>query len=281
MIRISLLGSLVATVMISCTKVPISGRKQARLIPVQSLNQASFQQYGQFLQQNPPVPSGNATAQVKNVGTKIVAAARRYYRAQGESEKFLSEFQWEFNVVNDPLVNAFCMPGGKVVVYTGILPIAQDDDGLAVIMGHEIAHALAHHGNERMTQMYGVQGGLVLADAYMQVRTAQSETQQQAQNREMFRQGVMAAAGLGAQVGIILPFSRLHESEADKIGLYLMALAGYDVDAAAPFWERMQAQAGGSAPPEFLSTHPHPATRVANLQEWAAEAKQFAATFQD
>ncbi len=269
-----LVGLLLLT---GCAKVPITGRKQARLIPVSQLNTASFQQYDQFLQENPPAKAGDAVAQVNRVGNRLKAAVERYYRAQGLADE-LPQFQWEFNVVDDPAVNAFCMPGGKVVIYTGILPIAQGEDGLAVVMGHEIAHALAHHGNERMTQTYGVQGALVLIDAYLQVRTAQSESAEQAQNRELFRQGVMTASGLGAQVGVLLPFSRLHESEADKIGLYLMALAGYDVDAAAPFWERMQAKAG-QTPPEFLSTHPSPDTRSANLKQWTPEARAFAAEF--
>lgn len=248
----------------ACSKVPFTGRKQARLLKVEEINALSFQQYDEFLQQNPPLSAGPEVRRVKAIGEKIADALEVYYKAQGWEDR-LSEFSWEFNVVNDPNVNAFCMPGGKVVVYTGILPIAQDDDGLAVIMGHEIAHAVAHHGNERMSQQMGVSTGLELVGAALSGSGSQSD-----QNKA--KSALLAAAGLGAQVGILLPFSRKHESEADQIGLYLMAIAGYNVDKAAPFWERMQAQ-GGETPPEFMSTHPSPETRSTNLRNWAPEAK--------
>ena len=261
--------------LVSCAKVPFTGRRQAKMIPSSQLNSMSFQQYDAFLKENPPVKSGDALIRVRQVGRRIQKAAETYYRANGMADK-LSEFKWEFNVVDDPAVNAFCMPGGKVVVYTGILPIAKDDDGLAVIMGHEIAHALAHHGNERMTQTLGVQAALVGIGAYSQSKSnSKAQTEEERQQAERTTQVMMAAVGLGAQVGLLLPFSRKHESEADQIGLYLMAIAGYDVDQAAPFWERMQA-GGGQTPPEFLSTHPSPSTRAANLKKWSAEAKEMA-----
>lgn len=253
--------------MASCAKVPFTDRKAVRLISSQEINTLSFQQYDDFLKQNPPLTAGPEVRRVREVGDRIAAALALYYKAKGWEDR-LSEFEWEYNVVNDPNVNAFCMPGGKVVVYTGILPIAKDDDGLAVIMGHEIAHAVAHHGNERMSQQMGVQGGLAAINA---VLTGSGSAAEQSRTRDI----LMGAAGMGAQVGILLPFSRKHESEADKIGLYLMAIAGYDVDAAAPFWERMQA-GGGQTPPEFLSTHPSPETRSTNLKEWAPEAKALA-----
>lgn len=255
-----------ALLMASCAKVPFTGRKQTKLIPSNEINSLSFQQYDDFLKQNPPLTAGSEVTRVRAIGERLTDALELYYKAQGWENR-LSEFEWAYNVVSDPNVNAFCMPGGKVVVYTGILPIAQDDDGLAVIMGHEIAHAIAHHGNERMSQQMGLQGGLGLIEAALGGGTASQKTQAQSV--------LMAAAGLGAQYGIMLPFSRKHESEADKIGLYLMAIAGYDVDQAAPFWERMQA-AGGQTPPEFLSTHPSPETRSKNLKAWAPEAKALA-----
>ena len=261
--------------LVACAKVPFTGRKQAKLIPASQLNSMSFQQYDAFLAEHPPMKSGDALIRVRQVGRRIQKAAETYYRANGIADK-LADFEWEFNVVDDPTVNAFCMPGGKVVVYTGILPIAKDDDGLAVIMGHEIAHALAHHGNERMTQTLGLQLALSGVGAYSQSRNnSKEQTEEERQKAERTTQVLMAAAGLGAQVGFLLPFSRKHESEADQIGLYLMAIAGYDVDAAAPFWERMQA-GGGQTPPEFLSTHPSPDTRAANLRKWSAEAKEMA-----
>jgi predicted Zn-dependent protease len=266
--------ALLVTLMVGmgCAKVVITGRRQAKLIPSSQINSLSNQQYAQFLQENPPESNGADLAMVREVGVNIQRAVEKYYRANGMSDK-LKEFSWEFNVVDDPTVNAFCMPGGKVVVYTGILPIAQGKDGLAVVMGHEIAHALAYHGNERMTQTLGVQGSLAAVDLLLSAQPASSseERQKQERNRQIF----MGAAGLGAQFGILLPFSRKHESEADQLGLYFMAIAGYDVNAAAPFWERMQAGAGAT-PPEFLSTHPSPATRSANLRKWAPEALEFA-----
>lgn len=273
--RIKILSLLLTATMLimSCAKVPITGRRQARLIPSSQINQLSVQQYGQFLQQNPPMRNTNEVQMVREVGNRLVRAVEVYYKNNGLQDQ-LAQFKWEFNVVQDPNVNAFCMPGGKVVIYTGILPVTQDRDGLAVVMGHEIAHALAHHGNERMSQSLGVQGAMTLIDAALAVNTAQSENAQQAQQRQQASQYIMAAAGIGAQVGILLPFSRKHESEADRIGLILMAIAGYDVNAAAPFWQRMQAQ-GGQAPPEFLSTHPHPETRADNLRKWAVEAQQY------
>jgi len=187
-----------------------------------------------------------------------------YYKAKG-LEKELKNFAWEFNVVDDPnTVNAFCMPGGKVVVYTGILKVTQNEDALAVVLGHEIAHALANHGNERMSQGLVAQLGLASLDMAL--------SQKPAQTREL----LMTAAGAGAQVGLLLPFSRKHESEADEIGLYLMAMAGYNPAAAAPFWERMNKMGGGDRPPEFLSTHPDPSKRSERLKELQVKARAYA-----
>ncbi|GAB4402472.1 MAG: M48 family metallopeptidase [Bacteroidia bacterium] len=253
---------LLALVLFACAKVPFTGRKQARLLPSNMMNSMSFAQYDEFLKTNAPVTTGNDLAMVRRVGARIQQAAEVYYKAQG-MEKKLGEFAWEFNLVDSKEVNAWCMPGGKVVIYTGILPITKNEDGLAVVMGHEIAHALAHHGNERMSQQLAVQlGGLGLNEAL--------QTQPE-QTRNIF----MSAYGVGAQVGALLPFSRLHESEADEIGLYLMAIAGYNVDEAAPFWERMQ-RGAGSTPPTFLSTHPAPDKRAENLRVLAPKARELA-----
>lgn len=266
--------SLTALILVSCAKVVFTGRRQTKLIPSNQINSLSFQQYDTFLKENPPVTSGDQLAMVRRVGFKIQQATEKYYRANGMADK-LSEFQWAFNVVDDPNVNAFCMPGGKVVVYTGILPIAQDEDGLAVIMGHEVAHALAHHGNERMSQTLGLQGALLAVEAAIAVgQGAPSDTAEAARDART-RGAIMQAAGAGAQVGVLLPFSRKHESEADEIGLYLMAIAGYDVDKASSFWERMNA-GGGERPPEFMSTHPDPEKRSEKLRELAVKAKELA-----
>ena len=272
--RYWILPTVLVLFLIACAKVPFTQRRQTRLVPIAQVNALSDQQYDQFLQQNPPQQSGKDVQMVREVGQDLVQAVEKYYRANGLEDQ-LAQFDWEFNVVQDPNINAFCMPGGKVVIFTGILPVCQDRDGLAVVMGHEIAHALAHHGNERMSQQLGVNGALGAVDAALSVRSASAATAEEQRKREQGRQLILAAAGLGAQVGILLPYSRKHESEADRIGLYLMAIAGHNVDAAAPFWQRMQSNAG-STPPEFLSTHPHPQTRVDNLRKWAPEARELA-----
>jgi predicted Zn-dependent protease len=205
------------------------------------------------------------TAMVKEVGANIQHAAEAYYKAKGLSKQ-LNGYNWEFNLVEDPTVNAWAMPGGKTVVYTGLLPIAKNTDGLAVVMGHEVAHALAQHGNERMSQGLLVQlGGVALTVAL---------AEKPAETQNMF----LAAYGLGSQVGLMLPFSRKHESEADEIGLYLMAMAGYNPEEAAPFWDRMNA-GGGERPPEFLSTHPSPERRAERLKELVPAAKEYKAKY--
>ncbi|MEO0471336.1 MAG: M48 family metallopeptidase [Bacteroidota bacterium] len=262
-------------VLYACAKTPFTNRTHAKWIPDAQINAMSFQQYDEFLQQANTINSGPQVDMVKRVGARIQKAAEVYYKANGLEDQW-ANFDWEFNVVkNDTTVNAFCMPGGKVVFYTGILPIAQDDDGLAVVMGHEVAHALAHHGNERMSQTMGLQGALQALNLAVAAGQGAPQSQEEAARNEQTRQMIMAVAGAGAQVGVLLPFGRKHESEADKIGLYLMAIAGYDLNAASPFWDRMAA-GGGARPPEFLSTHPSPETRAANLKAWIPEAREIA-----
>ena len=266
-----------ALLFMACAKVVFTNRRQAKLIPSNQINSLSFQQYDAFLKENQPMKSGSQLDMVRRVGYKIQRATEAYYKANGMGDK-LAEFEWEFNVVDDPTVNAFCMPGGKVVVYTGILPITKNEDGLAVVMGHEVAHALAHHGNERMSQQLGVQGALLAIQAAMAISQGAPADSAEAQQDARARQAIMQAAGIGAQVGVLLPFSRKHESEADEIGLYLMAIAGYDVTQAAPFWERMSA-GGGQRPPEFLSTHPDPSKRSERLKELIPAAQAVAAQY--
>lgn len=258
-----MLSLLALVLLLSCNKTAFTGRKQLNLIPAGELNQMSFAEYKTFLSQNKTLASGKDVDLVRRVGNDIKAAVEVYYQAKGNSAD-LKGFAWEFNVVDDAkTVNAFCMPGGKVVVYTGILQVTQTEDALAVVMGHEIAHALANHGNERMSQ------GLVAQLGLSSLQLALS--QKPSQTNDL----LLAAAGAGAQVGILLPFSRKHESEADEIGLYLMAMAGYDPYAAAPFWDRMN-KSGGSRPPEFLSTHPDPTKRSQRLKELSAKARGYA-----
>ncbi|QNJ98882.1 M48 family metallopeptidase [Constantimarinum furrinae] len=251
--------------MVACTTTnPFTGKQTLALVPNSQILPMAFQQYQQFLKENKVVRGTADARMVNNVGQKIAAAAERYLTANGFAG-YLKDYQWEYNLVEDPAVNAWCMPGGKIVFYTGIMPIAKNEAGVAAIMGHEVAHALANHGQQRMSaaqlQTLGaVAGNVALGN--------------DPENQAIFNQ----AYGLGTTVGVMLPFSRNHETEADRIGLTLMAMAGYDPIVAAELWERMKQQAGG-APPEFLSTHPSSNTRINNIRQWAPEAKAEARKF--
>ena len=250
----------------ACTETIFTGRKALNLISIDAMNQLSFAEYQTYLTENKPMEKGKEVDLVRRVGNDIRLAVETYYGSVGKAEE-LKSFAWEFNVVDDKeTINAFCMPGGKVVVYTGILAVTKNEDALAVVMGHEIAHALAQHGNERMSQGLMANLGMSALDLAM------------AQKPEETRQLVMLAAGAATQVGVLLPFSRTHESEADEIGLYLMAMAGYNPDEAAPFWERMN-QSGGGRPPEFLSTHPDPEKRSERLKTLTVKAKEYARNY--
>ena len=253
---------LMSILFIQCSTVPITGRKQLNLIPASEMQSLSYQQYGDFLKTNKLSKDPNATNLVRNVGTRIQKAVEQYM-AQNNMSSSLAGYKWEYNLVEDPQVNAWCMPGGKVVVYTGILPITQNETGLAVVLGHEIAHAIAQHGDERMSQGLITQlGGMALQKA---IETKPAVTQQ------IF----MTAFGLGAQVGVLLPYSRLQESEADHLGLIFMAMAGYDPNLAIPFWQRMSSMNTGQKPPEFLSDNPADATRIQALQKEIPEALKY------
>jgi predicted Zn-dependent protease len=247
--------------LLECSTVPITGRKQLSLIPQSEMLSMSYQQYDDFLKSNKISTDQQNTQMVKRVGGKIQKAVETFF-TQNNMSGYLQDFQWEFNLVESEEVNAWCMPGGKVVVYSGILPVTQNEAGLAVVMGHEIAHAIAEHGNERMSQQLLAQmGGMALATAL--------------QNKPEQTQALwMTAFGLGAQVGVLLPFSRTQESEADQLGLIFMAMAGYDPNEAVTFWQRMSAGKSGS-PPEFLSTHPSDETRIKNLQKLVPEAMKY------
>ncbi|HEX8269526.1 MAG TPA: M48 family metallopeptidase [Flavobacterium sp.] len=252
---------------VSCTtKNPFTGKNNLNFVSNEQLFPSAFQQYNQFLSEA-KVVSGTADAKmVTNVGMKIKAAAEKYLNANGFTD-YLKGYQWEYKLVNDPAVNAWCMPGGKIVVYTGILPITKDEAGLATVMGHEVAHALANHGAQRMSASQLQQLGAV--------GVAVATGNQSAEKQQMWQQYY----GIGTEVGGMLPFSRNHESEADMIGLTLMALAGYNPDKAVDFWQRMSAKAGGGAPPEILSTHPSDATRIANIKKLIPQAKAEAQKF--
>lgn len=243
----------------ACAEVPLTHRQGLRLVPESELLTLSFQQYDQVLKQSKLSSDQSKTHMVRTVGEKVARSAEAFLRESGH-EDAIKGYHWEFNLIeDDKTVNAWCMPGGKVAVYTGILPYTQGETGLAVVLGHEIAHALAEHGNERMSQaLLANMGGMALSVALSQ---KPSETQ------DLF----MAVFGVGVTVGALLPYSRLHESEADRIGLTLMARAGYDPREAIPFWERMS-KASKAKAPEFLSTHPAPESRIENLKNYLPEA---------
>jgi predicted Zn-dependent protease len=247
----------------SCSQVAVTGRRQLNLVPASVMQSLSFQSYSEFLSQNKLSSNTQQTEMVKRVGLRIQKAVEQYCALNNMSDQ-LEGYKWEFNLVEDPSVNAWCMAGGKVVVYTGLLPVAGDDAGLAVVMGHEIAHAIAKHGAERMTQGLVVElGGMALSQAL---------AKQPEQTRSLF----MKSYGVGAQYGVLLPYSRVHESEADHMGLMFMAMAGYDPRQAVSFWERMSAASKDNAsPPEILSTHPADATRIRNIKALLPEAMQY------
>jgi len=260
------IGIGVALIALACATNPFTGKSTLALVPDSQILPSAFAQYNSFLKEN-KVISGTADAQrVRTVGMKIKGAAERYLAANGQGS-YLNNYQWEYNLVDSKEVNAWCMPGGKIVFYTGILPITQDEAGMAVVMGHEVSHALLNHGQQRMSQDVLTQLGAVGVSAAV---GNQSESTQQI---------AMQAYGVGTQFGVALPFSRSHESEADKLGLTLMALAGYNPETALSFWQRMAAKSGGQSPPEFMSTHPSDATRIANIKKLIPEAKATAAQF--
>jgi predicted Zn-dependent protease len=246
----------------ACSVVPLTGRKQLNLVPESEMISMSFSSYTDFMKVNPPSTDKANTNMVKEVGSDISAAVIKYFNDNNLASR-LEGYQWEFNLVkNDSTPNAWCMPGGKVVVYSGILPYTRDKNGLAVVISHEIAHAVARHGNERMSQELLVQfGSIALSEAI---------SQKPEQTKSIFN----SAYGIGSQVGVLLPFSREHELEADRLGLIFMAMAGYDPQGAIPFWERMSAM-GGKKPPEFISTHPSDASRISKIKAAMPEALQY------
>ncbi|MBC3758764.1 M48 family metallopeptidase [Hyunsoonleella sp. SJ7] len=260
----TIIGAIVLAVIVACATNPFTQKKTLALVPNSQLFPTAFAQYNQFLNENKVVKGTKDAEMITRVGQRIAVAAERWLNANNH-QGYLEDYQWEYNLVDDKTVNAWCMPGGKIVFYTGILPIAKSETGVAAIMGHEVAHALANHGQQRMSagmlqQLGAVAGNIAIQDA---------------RKRDMFNQ----AYGIGSTVGVMLPFSRSHESEADKIGIYLMAIAGYNPDEASELWKRMKANSGGQAPPEFLSTHPSNDTRITNLKEWAPLAKKEANKF--
>jgi len=245
----------------ACGTVPLIGRKQINLLPESNMVEMSLTNYSQFLTENKLSTNKEQTDVVKRVGSRMSVAVEKYLKDNGFQDR-IADFKWEFNLVENKEPNAWCMPGGKVVFYTGILPLTKNDVGVAVVMGHEIAHAVARHGNERMSQQMLVQfGGVALSEA---IKTKPEQTKAIWQT----------AYGLGTQVGVMLPYSRQHEYEGDKLGLIFMAIAGYDPREAIGFWERMAANSSGKTP-EFLSTHPVEQNRIEAIKQFLPEAAKY------
>lgn len=255
-----LLTAMVAVLLSGCNKVPISGRNQLNLVSDSEVLQASLASYKEYMGKATKSTQTVKSEQVTRVGRKIAAATEAYLNANGLSDQ-VKNFAWEFNLVKDSQLNAFCMPGGKIVVYEGIMNLVASDDELAVVLGHEVAHAVAKHSNERMSQQKALEYGGAILGAITQ---GASQTTQSLAN---------TVFGLGANYGVMLPFSRKHETEADNIGLVLMTMAGYNPDCALTFWQKMSAGSTNSKA-EFLSTHPSDATRIANLQKLLPQVKQ-------
>ena len=257
-----LFAILIAGLIGGCAMNLVTGRNQLSLVPESELQLMATSQYNTFLAENKALSNSNSdAAMVDRVGARIANAITKYYENKGQAS-ILEGYKWEFNTIDGKDVNAWCMPGGKVVVYTGLLPVTQNETALAIVMGHEIAHAVAKHGNERMSRAMVQQlGGQALEIAL---------AQKPQQTKELF----MLSYGIGSQVGAMLPWSRKQETEADQFGLIFAAMAGYDPQEAIPFWKRMTT-AGGAKPPEFLSTHPSDETRLRKLNQFMPEAMKY------
>lgn len=251
----------IALVAYACTSVPLTGRSQIKVIPRSEMHRMSFNAYSKFLETSNVLNNTPEAQSVQRVGFRIKSAVEAYMKTQKLSNK-INDFAWEFNLVSDNTVNAWCMPGGKVAFYSGILPTCQDETGIAVVMGHEVAHAIAEHGNERMSQTLIIQGLLIAGTIAANV------------DPSFLNDLLLQAAGVGSQLGL-LAFSRLHESEADRMGLIFMAIAGYNPEEAPRFWERMQQQSRPSNIPVFLSTHPSNEKRIQKLKEQMPTAIQY------
>lgn len=252
---------LIAIITVSCSRNAVTGRKQFKLLPESELQSMASGQYNQFLASNKIISaSSNKDAEmVKRVGKRITAAVEEYYKSIGKSD-ILNGFNWEYNLVDDKAVNAWCMPGGKIVVYTGLLPVTQNEAALAIVMGHEVSHAIFQHGNERVSQTLGAQ--VIGTGLQVALMNKPAETQN----------AFLAAYGVGAQAGMILPFSRKHELESDRYGLWWAAMAGYNPREAIPLWHRMEKAGNGTKPPEFLSSHPSEGRRIEQLNKNMDEA---------
>jgi len=263
MVRRILTLFIAASTIVACSTNEITGRRQLRLVSEQELQGMASQQYQQFMNENRVVASGDRdAAMVRRVGSRIANAVTQYFNSKGIGDQ-LQGYKWQFNLVQDNSANAWAMPGGKVAVYTGLLPITQNEAALAVVLGHEVAHAVLAHGNERMSQGLAQQLGGVALSVALANRPAATQN--------LFLQ----AYGLGSQVGVLLPFSRKQELESDRYGLIFAAMAGYNPREAVPLWQRMERASNGQKPPEFLSTHPSEGRRIEQLQQYMPEALKY------
>lgn len=265
-LKYSLLTLFTIILILSCATNPFTGNKTLALVPNSQIFPTAFAQYNQFLSENKVLKNTANAEMITRVGQRIASASERWLDANGY-KGYLKDYKWEYNLVEDKAVNAWCMPGGKIVFYTGILPIAENETAIAAIMGHEVAHALANHGQQRMSS------GVLQQIGAVGVGVATSGKSTEAQ------EAWMTAYGVGSTVGVMLPFSRNHESQADEIGIKLMAIAGYNPEEAVELWKRMKANSGGQAPPEILSTHPSNDSRISNLTQLVPSAKAEAAKF--
>lgn len=254
-----LAGAGVAVLCTGCVTNPITGRSTIQFEDNSQINALSLQQYNQTISKADVIKGTADARMVQQVGERLAAAATKYYTSIGQGQ-LLANYHWEFNLLKDKQINAWCMPGGKVVVYSGILPYTKDADGLAVVLGHEISHALAGHGNEQMSREAMAQGlGQILGSAAGN-----------GQASKLISELYPTVGGVA-----LLSFSRKQESEADEMGLMIMAMAGYNPQAAVPFWERMSQAGGANSTPAFLSTHPSDAQRISNLKAWMPKAMQY------
>jgi predicted Zn-dependent protease len=245
----------------SCKVNQFSGKKTFNIFSNKQLFPVALGEYQAFLKTHTVVTNTDSSKQLTSIGNRIVQAAQAYFEYKNVPDH-LKDYAWEYNLVIAPQRNAWCMPGGKIVFYTGILPVAKNADGIAAIMGHEVAHALLDHGGQRMSISLAQQGLNIVA-----IRATEKQPEKK-------RKAILTAYGIGSTVGGVLPFSRKHEMEADRFGLELMTIAGFDPEEAPKLWERMKMASGGKVPPEILSTHPSNQRRINDLTLWIPEAKK-------
>ena len=246
----------------SCGSVPLTGRKQVLLVSDSEILTASLSQYNEYMQSAAKSTDRTKIEMVERVGKNIANATENYLRQNGMASE-IENFRWEFNLIKEDIINAFCMPGGKIVAYEGLLPLIESDDELAVVLGHEVAHAVAKHSNERMSQEMLAQYGAAIVDMALSNKSDAVH----AVGNTVF--------GLGAQLGVMLPYSRQHELEADYMGLVFMTMAGYDPNKAITFWQKMAAASDSGGTPEFMSTHPSDGRRIEELQKKLPEMTKY------